>query len=482
MHAYGALEICFGLAVVRLGAEVVREGEEGRAEEGVFLRPEGAVLGVRRRRGVPAAADNRCLNLRRGLTPERPPTQSTKRKREKMQYVLQNKVFPEIGAWADELAAFRRDVHAHPELGFDTARTVGRIVETLRGWGITNVDADVVKGGVVVVIDGARPGATVALRADIDALPMPDQSKNPWRSTVEMRCHACGHDGHTTWLLGALRYLHEKRGEWAGRVVGVFQPAEEIGRGARAVVDAGVIEKYDVKEIYGAHDEPALPKGVFGLRAGPAQASTDFFYITLTGRGVHAARVHLGIDPVPAAGLLICALQTVVSRKVSAIEPAVLSISSVNAGHFHTPNVIPEEATLSGTVRTFSESVRCQIEAEMARMVKTIAESEGCRGDFRYDRLTPALINSADAVEHVRGFVTRRFGAQAAAPIDVSMGGEDFAEYLFKVPGAMIRVGIRDEVHQAALHHPTFDFNDEVIPAAATMLAGVALERLAALA
>ncbi|MDO5532450.1 M20 family metallopeptidase [Sutterella sp.] len=398
-----------------------------------------------------------------------------------MDYVLKDRVFPEIGAWADELARIRRDIHAHPELGFETPRTVALLKETLAGWGITELDDTIVKGGLIAVIEGGRPGPTVALRADIDALPMPDNSENAWKSTTEMRCHACGHDGHATWLLGALRYLNEKRAGFAGRVVGLFQPAEEIGRGALAVVEAGVLEKYGVKEIYGAHDEPTIEKGRFGLLGGPAQASTDFFYITVRGRGVHAARPHLGIDPIPAAGLLIGALQTIVSRKVMPIQPAVVSISSVNGGRFGTPNVIPEEVTLSGTVRTFNEDVRNQIEREMGRMVETVAASEGCTGELRYDRLVPALINPPESIEHVRAFITRQFGAEAAGPIDVSMGGEDFSEYVNRIPGAMIRVGIRDEAHKAALHHPTFDFNDEVIPAAATMLAGVALDRLAAL-
>lgn len=398
-----------------------------------------------------------------------------------MQPILADKAFPELVQWADELAALRRDIHAHPELGFETPRTVDLIVKTLKGWGLEHVDPDEVKGGVVVVINGAAPGATVALCADIDALPMPDNSANPWKSQTEMRCHACGHDGHAAWLLGALRYLHEKRASFKGRVVGIFQPAEEIGRGALRVVQSGVFEHWGIQEIYGAHDEPTVAKGQYGLCAGPAQASTDFFYITVKGRGVHAARPHLGVDPITTAGVLIGALQTIVSRKVNPIETAVLSISSVNGGNFHTPNVIPETVTLSGTVRTFNEDVRNQIEAEMARMVERVAEAENCTGEFRYDRLVPSLFNTPEAVEHIRSFITHQFGAEHAEEMPISMGGEDFAEYTFKVPGCIIRAGIRDDSHKAALHHPTFDFNDEVIPATATVLAGTVLERLAAL-
>ena len=178
---------------------------------------------------------------------------------------------------------------------------------------------------------------------------------------------------------------------------------------------------------------------------------------------------------------LIGALHTIVSRKVNPIETAVLSISSVNGGNFHTPNVIPETVTLSGTVRTFNEDVRNQIEAEMARMVERVAEAENCTGEFRYDRLVPSLFNTPEAVEHIRSFITHQFGAEHAEEMPISMGGEDFAEYTFKVPGCIIRAGIRDDSQKAALHHPTFDFNDEVIPATATVLAGTVLERLAAL-
>ena len=296
-----------------------------------------------------------------------------------MQPILADKAFPELVQWADELAALRRDIHAHPELGFETPRTVDLIVKTLKGWGLEHVDPDEVKGGVVVVINGAAPGATVALRADIDALPMPDNSANPWKSQTEMRCHACGHDGHAAWLLGALRYLHEKRASFKGRVVGIFQPAEEIGRGALRVVQSGVFEHWGIQEIYGAHDEPTVAKGQYGLCAGPAQASTDFFYITVKGRGVHAARPHLGVDPITTAGIAhIGALQTSFHARSIPLRRRLLSISSVAAGTY-TPNVILKP---SRSLRcTFNEDVRNQIEAEMARMVERVAEAETARAN-----------------------------------------------------------------------------------------------------
>ena len=207
-----------------------------------------------------------------------------------MSIVLADKVFPEIAAWGDELTAIRREIHSHPELGFDTAVTVSRIVTLLKKWGIEKIDTDIVKGGVIVEIDGNRPGKTVALRADIDALPMNDYSDNSWKSTIEARAHACGHDGHQTWLMAALRYLNLKR-DFPGRVIGIFQPAEELAQGALAVIKAGVLEKYGIAEIYGAHTEPMLDKGVFGFRVGPLQASSDSFWVTVHGVGTHGGRI-----------------------------------------------------------------------------------------------------------------------------------------------------------------------------------------------
>ena len=293
-----------------------------------------------------------------------------------MNFVLSDRVFPEILAWGEELAAIRHDVHSTPELKFDTPKTVARIVKHLTDWGIT-VDTDMVKGGVIAVIDGTKPGKTVALRADIDALPMPDATTNTWKSTHEGKAHACGHDGHQTWLMGALRYLRAHN-DFAGRVVGIFQPAEEIAEGAQAVIDAGVLAKYDVKEIYGAHTEPLLNKGTFGFRVGALQAASDSFWVTVKGVGCHGGRPHLGVDPIPVGGQLINALQTLVSRKLNPVDTGVVSICSVNAGSFGTPNVIPPVLTMSGTVRTFSKEGREMIEREFKKMVTGIAEANGC--------------------------------------------------------------------------------------------------------
>ena len=399
-----------------------------------------------------------------------------------MNIVLQNACFPELVEWTEELAGFRRDIHAHPELGFETARTCAKIVEALKRWGIESVDAETVKGGVLVVIEGSRPGKTVALRGDIDALPMNDASENAWKSTVAGRCHACGHDGHATWLLGALRYLHVHN-DFPGRVLGIFQPAEESGGGALSVCDSGVFERLGVKELYGAHDEATLPKGVVGFCYGPAQASVDFFYITMKGVGTHGARPHLGVDPVPAAAELVHTLQTIVSRKVDPIEKAVVSVCSINAGSYRAANVIPAEATLSGTIRTFNEDVRRQIAQEMERMTAAVASANGCTAELTVQRMTPSVYNHPETTQAMADFVKRTFGPEyAKEDWPLSMGGEDFAEYQLRIPGSIVRIGIRDENHRVSIHNPTFDFNDELIAAGSTLLAGVARERLEALA
>ncbi len=398
-----------------------------------------------------------------------------------MNFVLSDRVFPEILAWGEELAAIRHDVHSTPELKFDTPKTVARIVKHLTDWGIT-VDTDMVKGGVIAVIDGTKPGKTVALRADIDALPMPDATTNTWKSTHEGKAHACGHDGHQTWLMGALRYL-KAHNDFAGRVVGIFQPAEEIAEGAQAVIDAGVLAKYDVKEIYGAHTEPLLDKGTFGFRVGALQAASDSFWVTVKGVGCHGGRPHLGVDPIPVGGQLINALQTLVSRKLNPVDTGVVSICSVNAGSFGTPNVIPPVLTMSGTVRTFSKEGREMIEREFKKMVTGIAEANGCTVEIVYKHQCAAVNNTPEQTKAGIAAATAMYGAEHVVPdMTPFMSSEDFSAYQAVIPGAIMRVGIRDEQHQASLHSQIFDFNDEVLPAAASLIANIALTRLEALA
>lgn len=386
--------------------------------------------------------------------------------------------FPETLEIFDELVAFRRDLHQHPELSFDTKRTCSKIVEKLRAWGIDEIDDTTVPGAVFAVVRGNRPGSTVALRGDIDALAMEDLSDNPWKSEIAGRCHACGHDGHCTWLLGALYALAQKR-DFPGTVLGIFQPAEETGGGAAAICRSGIFERYGVAEIYGAHDEGTRDKGVCGFCYGPAQASCDFFYITVTGAGTHGARPHLGHDPIPVAAQIVSTVQTIVSRRVDPVEKAVVSICSFNAGAYKAPNVIPSTVTMSGTIRTFDQGVREQIHQELESIVTGVAQACGCKAELKLDGLTPCVNNHPVTTKAMADFARRQFGdAYVDEKFPISMGGEDFAEYQFLVPGSIIRLGIRDEAHQLPIHHQKFDFNDEVLPFAATLLAGIARERL----
>lgn len=386
---------------------------------------------------------------------------------------------PELLEWADEAAALRREIHAKPELGFETTKTCALIERTLRSYGIEKIDAEMVKGGLIVELDGNRPGKTIALRADIDALSMPDESGTPWAAKV-CRNHACGHDGHAAWLMLALRRLAAHR-DFPGRIIAIFQPAEEIGRGALAVVESGLFEKYPIAEVYGAHNDSLMPAGDFSFRAGPLQASCDFFYIRLIGRGIHAARPHMGIDTMPAAGLLIGSLQTIASRKIDALEPVVLSISSIEAGKYDAPNVIPNELRMSGTVRTYSEACRNEVERQMRLMVEHIAAAQGCTGEVRYDRLTSVVVNDPTCTEAAKTLAEKLFGAEHVKTTPRTTGGEDFSEYQKKAPGIMFRIGIVDDAHCAASHNPKYDFNDAVLPAAAYFFSELARSRLEAL-
>lgn len=395
-----------------------------------------------------------------------------------MNFVHADKVYPEILQWADELVNFRHSVHETPELGFDTPKTVKRICETLTQWGIDTFDATLVKGGVVVVIEGQRPGKTIALRADIDALGMNDTTGKTWASQHAGCSHACGHDGHQTWLMGALRFLHLHR-NFAGRVIGLFQPAEEPVLGAKAVIASGLFEKYDISEIFGAHTETMLKKGQFGFKVGPLQAACDYFWVKIHGKGSHGGRPHQGIDPLPVACQIVSAVQTIVSRKINPIDTAVLSICSLNSGRFESPNVIPTTLTLSGTARMYKEEVRDAIENNFKAMVNGIAQANGCTAEIRYERSIHAVDNAKEQTLAGVAAATALFGQENVFDnIEPFMSSEDFAEYQQLVPGTMMRIGIRDDEHTAALHSTGFDFNDEVLPAAVSLFVRVVMDRL----
>lgn len=398
-----------------------------------------------------------------------------------MALLLQDRLLPGVAELVPELEEIRHDIHAHPELGFETERTVGLICDYHRKSGIVEIDTELVKGCVIAVIEGSRPGHTIAIRADMDALPMNDGCGKPWASTVAGRGHCCGHDGHTTWLLGAARWL-AAHNDFPGRIVLVHQAAEEAGTGAKALVEAGLIEKYGIEEIYGGHTEPNLSKGVIGFKPGPLQAASDSVYITLRGKGTHGGRPHLGVDPIPVAAQIVTALQTIVSRKVDPIESAVVSICSINCGNFKANNVVQSELTMSGTVRTFLPEIRDLAEENIRAMVTGIATANGCTVELVYDRMIGSVINGEEQTIAAHEVTKALLGEDNVRIIRPFMSSEDFSEYLNRIPGAIIRVGIRDEEHQVSLHNQQMDFNDEVLPVAVSVVANMAVRRLEALA
>ena len=398
-----------------------------------------------------------------------------------MALLLQDRLLPGVAELVPELEEIRHDIHAHPELGFETERTVGLICDYHRKSGIVEIDTELVKGCVIAVIEGSRPGHTIAIRADMDALPMNDGCGKPWASTVAGRGHCCGHDGHTTWLLGAARWL-AAHNDFPGRIVLVHQAAEEAGTGAKALVEAGLIEKNGIEEIYGGHTEPNLPKGVIGFKPGPLQAASDSVYITLRGKGTHGGRPHLGVDPIPVAAQIVTALQTIVSRKVDPIESAVVSICSINCGNFKANNVVQSELTMSGTVRTFLPEIRDLAEENIRAMVTGIAAANGCTVELVYDRMIGSVINGEEQTIAAHEVTKALLGEDNVRIIRPFMSSEDFSEYLNRIPGAIIRVGIRDEEHQVSLHNQQMDFNDEVLPVAVSVVANMAVRRLEALA
>lgn len=398
-----------------------------------------------------------------------------------MALLLQDRLLPGVAELVPELEEIRHDIHAHPELGFETERTVGLICDYHRKSGIVEIDTELVKGCVIAVIEGSRPGHTIAIRADMDALPMNDGCGKLWASTIAGRGHCCGHDGHTTWLLGAARWL-AAHNDFPGRIVLVHQAAEEAGTGAKALVEAGLIEKYGIEEIYGGHTESNLPKGVIGFKPGPLQAASDSVYITLRGKGTHGGRPHLGVDPIPVAAQIVTALQTIVSRKVDPIESAVVSICSINCGNFKANNVVQSELTMSGTVRTFLPEIRDLAEENIRAMVTGIATANGCTVELVYDRMIGSVINGEEQTIAAHEVTKALLGEDNVRIIRPFMSSEDFSEYLNRIPGAIIRVGIRDEEHQVSLHNQQMDFNDEVLPVAVSVVANMAVRRLEALA
>jgi amidohydrolase len=362
---------------------------------------------------------------------------------------------PDIQAW-------RRDIHQHPELLYDVHRTAAFVADRLREFGCDEVATGLGKTGVVGVIKGRKPAGkgeikVIGLRADMDALPIEEETNVPYASKTPGKMHACGHDGHTAMLLGAARYLAETR-NFAGDAVVIFQPAEEGGAGAAAMIKDGLMDRFGIEQVYGMHNGPGIPVGQFAIRSGPIMAATDAIDIKITGHGGHAARPHICIDSVLVGSQVINALQSIVSRSIDPLESAVISICEFHAGNAR--NVIPQTAELHGTIRTLTPEIRELVEKRVREVVAGVAQITGAKIDLVYERGYPVTVNHASQTDVATRVAREIAGESNVHETPPLMGAEDFAYMLEARPGAFIFCGNGDS---AGLHHPAYNFNDEAI-------------------
>ncbi len=369
-----------------------------------------------------------------------------------------------IAGYAEELTAIRRDLHEHPEIGFEEVRTSGIVAEKLRSWGVA-VTTGIGKTGVVGVIEGKRPGRTIGLRADMDALPIHETTNLPYASKTPGVMHACGHDGHTTMLLGAARYLAETR-DFAGKAVLIFQPAEEGLGGARAMIADGLFDRFPCDEIYGMHNSPYHEPGIIGVKPGKAMAGANFFDIRIKGVGSHAASPEYAKDPIVIGAALVGQIQSIVSRNKPATAPVVLSITQFHAGAAY--NVIPDLATLTGTVRYFDRAVADMVSDRMRALCAGFAAAHGIEIDCDIRNVFDVLENDPKLAEAMVGVAKEFVGDKAEIKDQLVMGSEDFADMLQVVPGAYCTVGHGGDV---PLHNPGYVLDDAILPLGASLMA-----------
>ena len=366
-----------------------------------------------------------------------------------------------IADLATDITAWRRDLHAHPEILYEVHRTAGSVAEKLKAFGCDEVVTGIGRTGVVGVIRGRKGGSgkTIGLRADMDALPIEEANDLPYKSTVPGKMHACGHDGHTAMLLGAARYLAETR-NFDGTAVVIFQPAEEGGAGGKAMVDDGMMDRFGIGEVYGMHNYPGMPLGSFGIRPGPMMAAADHLTIEIEGVGGHAARPHLGVDTVLIGAQIINQLQSIVSRNVDPLQSAVVSICVFKTGT--ADNVIPQTVTLGGTARSLAQNVRDLLQKRIGEVAEGTARLYGGKAKVNYRIGYPVLVNHPGQTDFAAQVASEIAGKDhvdtALAPM---MGAEDFSYMLNARPGAFIWIGNGDS---AGLHHPSYNFNDDAIP------------------
>lgn len=373
-------------------------------------------------------------------------------------------VINRIAGFAEEMAGWRRHLHMHPELSLDCHATARFAAERLRGFGIAEIHEGIATSGLVAVIDGQGPGPVTGLRADMDALPMTEETGADWASTVPGRMHACGHDGHTAMLLGAAKYLAETR-RFTGRVVLIFQPAEETVGGGRIMVEQGIMERFGVEEVYALHTDPFGELGEFRTCPGPIMAAADEFRITVKGKGGHAAYPQTCRDPMPCALAIGQALQTVVSRNTDPLAALVVSLTMIHGGT--ASNIIPETVEMGGTVRSLTPDVRDMAERRIAEIVSGIAAGHDVQAVLDYQRNYPATINHAAQTGFAVG-IAREVSARVVDDLPPEMGAEDFSYMLAARPGAFLFLG---QGIGPSVHHPLFDFNDAAAPFGASFFA-----------
>lgn len=371
-----------------------------------------------------------------------------------------------IAAMQDDMTAWRRHLHQHPELGLDCFKTAAFVVDKLKEFGITDIHEGIARSGVVAIIEGRAPGRTIGLRADMDALPMDDLSGTDHVSTVPGMAHTCGHDGHTAMLLGAAKYLAETR-NFAGRVALIFQPDEEGSGGGRVMVEEGMMDRFAIDEVFGIHNNPEGPEGHISTGSGPLMAAVDSFQINIKGVGGHGAMPYATRDPIMAAVAMVQSIQSIVSRNVDALDRLVVSVTQIHAGTSH--NIIPDTAFLEGTVRSFDKNVQALVKERMTDIVEHQAKVFGMEAELTYDHGYPATVNhaaqTAFATEVAREVVGPDKVDGNAKPI---MAAEDFSYMLEARPGAYLFVG---QGGGPVCHHPEFDFNDNIAPIGASFFA-----------
>jgi amidohydrolase len=375
------------------------------------------------------------------------------------------RAFAHIARFHPELTAFRRDLHAHPELGFEEVYTSARVAEALKLCGVDEIHTRIGRTGVVGVIRGKQTGSgrLLGLRADMDALTMTESNEFAWKSGKAGMMHGCGHDGHTAMLVGAARYLAETR-NFNGTAVVIFQPGEEGFAGAKAMIEDGLFDRFPVEAVFGMHNWPGLRPGTIGLNPGPMMAAADKVTIEITGKGGHGAHPYLAVDPVLVAAHIITGAQSIVSRNVRPIDGAVLSLCAMQAGDVHAMSVIPGRAVLVGTARTFTADVQALMERRLTELCSAIALGFGATATVKYERVYPATTNSPAEAEFAADVAESLVGVDhVIRDLEPSMGAEDFSFMLQVKPGAYLRIGQGGE-GSCMLHNSRYDFNDEILP------------------